>query len=127
MFLESVENQPKKTTHRQKVTMNAKPERDYFRFTLNCYDQSGLRKSSKFLQKCVSLYILYPVMYILLFMIIYNFRFKHNIVEFAEVFGSAAAYANVISPVYNNFYYILNFSSSLGKPLFWHTAKPSKR
>ncbi|XP_068902921.1 odorant receptor 43a-like [Tenebrio molitor] len=76
--------------------MNTKPERDYFRFTLNCYDQSGLRKSSKFLQKFVSLYILYPVMYILLFMIIYNFRFKHNIVEFAEVFGSAAAYANLL-------------------------------
>jgi hypothetical protein len=85
--------------------MNDEAETDYFQFTIKCYDSSGLRGRSTFLQKCVSVYILYPLLIVLYLMVIINFRYKHNsIFEIAEVFSSVACFGHVILQPQNHKY-----------------------
>nr|XP_015835517.1 PREDICTED: uncharacterized protein LOC107397935 [Tribolium castaneum] len=72
-------------------------EDNYFRMVLNCYNLSGLRKSSKWFLRVLSVYILYPIMLIIFGMIIYNVRFNHsNIFEITEVFISICMFLHVI-------------------------------
>jgi hypothetical protein len=99
-------------------SMASKNGRNYFQLSFDFYDRSGLRRSSTFLQKCVSLYILYPLLLILHFMVIFNFRYKHNdIFDFAEVFTSISAFGNVQGLITTSFIYscTFNFSYSSGK------------
>ncbi|EFA04733.1 uncharacterized protein LOC103314627 [Tribolium castaneum] len=76
----------------QRVEMSEKNQQDYFKIPDKCYNWSGVRVSSNALTKFVSLYILYPLMLILYFMIIYNIRFKKNISDITEVFISISTF-----------------------------------
>jgi hypothetical protein len=78
------------------ITMETRNWKDYFQLSLSYYNKSGLRKSSTFFQKCVSVYILYPLIIIFYLMVIYNIRYKHSdIFDIAEVFQSVSVFGNV--------------------------------
>jgi hypothetical protein len=77
--------------------MAAKNGINYFQLSFDFYNRSGLRKSSPFLQKCVSIYMLYVSLIIFYFMVIFNLRYKHSdIFDFADVFNSLFAFGNVL-------------------------------
>ncbi|KAJ3632640.1 hypothetical protein MTP99_009634 [Tenebrio molitor] len=71
--------------------------KNYFQLCFCFYNLTGLRKSSTFLQKFVSMCILYPLLMIFYFMVIFNLRYKHSdIFDFAEVFNSLFAFGYLI-------------------------------
>ncbi|KAJ3632642.1 hypothetical protein MTP99_009636 [Tenebrio molitor] len=70
---------------------------DYFQFIFDWYSRTGLRRSSTFFYKLVSLYILFPVLLIFYFMVIFNLHYNHNdIFDFAEIFSSISAFGNLV-------------------------------
>jgi hypothetical protein len=98
--------------------MEARNGKDYFQLSLSYYNKSGLRKSSTFFQKCVSVYILYPLMIIFYLMVIYNIRYKHSdIFDIAEVFQSVSVFGNVrlitVCYLYIHFIFQLVFRKTL--------------
>ncbi|XP_068902925.1 odorant receptor 43a-like [Tenebrio molitor] len=85
--------------------MSAEAETDYFQFAVKCYEQSGLRRTSKFFQKCISVYILYPSLIVFCAMVIINFRYKHDTIsEMAEVFASVLLVRKTIILTYGSFF-----------------------
>jgi hypothetical protein len=101
-----------------RFTMEARNGKDYFQLSLSYYNKSGLRKSSTFFQKCVSVYMLYPLMIIFYLMVIYNIRYKHSdIFDIAEVFQSVSVFGNVrlitVCYLYIHFIFQLVFRKTL--------------
>ncbi|KYB26696.1 putative multidrug resistance-associated protein lethal(2)03659-like Protein [Tribolium castaneum] len=74
-------------------------QKDAFYFVIDCYNKSGLRKTSPNLRKLVSIYLLLPLLFILYSMIIINIRYKNaNIFEIAEVFEAVSTFGQVQPP-----------------------------
>nr|XP_015836874.1 PREDICTED: uncharacterized protein LOC103314856 isoform X2 [Tribolium castaneum] len=73
-------------------------QKDAFYFVIDCYNKSGLRKTSPNLRKLVSIYLLLPLLFILYSMIIINIRYKNaNIFEIAEVFEAVSTFGQLVA------------------------------
>ena len=69
---------------------------EHLQFIITYYSRSGLRSSSGFIQKFISVYVLYPLFLIFYTLVILNFRYKHDtIFDFVEIFSSVSSFANV--------------------------------
>ncbi|KAJ3656437.1 hypothetical protein Zmor_015516 [Zophobas morio] len=71
---------------------------EHLQFIITYYSRSGLRSSSGFIQKFISVYVLYPLFLIFYTLVILNFRYKHDtIFDFVEIFSSVSSFANLLS------------------------------